>query len=43
MKQINSSYTLTEFLSGRKSGTDTVVNVGTDTNEVLCDLQAINL
>ena len=27
MKQINSSYKLIEFLSGRRSGADTVVNV----------------
>ena len=27
MKRINSSYKLIEFLSGRRSGTDTVVNV----------------
>ena len=29
MKQINSSYKLIEFLSGRGSGADTVVNVAT--------------
>ena len=29
MKQINSSYKLVEFLSGRRSGADTVVNVAT--------------
>ena len=29
MKQINSSYKLIEFLSGRRSGTYTVVNVAT--------------
>ena len=29
MKRINSSYKLIEFLSGRRSGTDTVVNVAT--------------
>ena len=29
MKRINSSYKLVEFLSGRRSGVDTVVNVAT--------------
>ena len=29
MKRINSSYKLTEFLSGRGSGADTIVNVAT--------------
>ena len=29
MKRINSSYKLIEFLSGRRSGADTVVNVAT--------------
>ena len=29
MKRINSSYKLVEFLSGRRSGADTVVNVVT--------------
>ena len=29
MKRINSSYKLVEFLSGRRSGADTVVNVAT--------------
>ena len=29
MKQINSSYKLIEFLSGKRSGADTVVNVAT--------------
>ena len=29
MKQINSSYKLIEFLSGRGSGADTIVNVAT--------------
>ena len=29
MKRINSSYKLIEFLSGRGSGTDTIVNVAT--------------
>ena len=29
MKQINSSYKLIEFLSGRRSGANTVVNVAT--------------
>ena len=29
MKQINSSYKLIEFLSGRRSDTDTVINVAT--------------
>ena len=29
MKRINSSYILIEFFSGRRSGADTVVNVGT--------------
>ena len=29
MKRINSSYKLVEFLSGRGSGADTVVNVAT--------------
>ena len=29
MKRINSSYKLVEFLSGRRSGADTVINVAT--------------
>ena len=29
MKRINSSYKLIEFLSGRRSGADTVINVAT--------------
>ena len=29
MKRINSSYKLIEFLSGRRSGADTVVNLAT--------------
>ena len=29
MKRINSSYKLIEFLSGRRSGADTVVNIAT--------------
>ena len=29
MKRINSSYKLIEFLSGGRSGTDTVINVAT--------------
>ena len=29
MKRINSSFNLAEFLSGRRSGADTVVNVAT--------------
>ena len=29
MKRINSNYKLVEFLSGRRSGADTVVNVAT--------------
>ena len=29
MKRINNSYKLVEFLSGRRSGADTVVNVAT--------------
>ena len=33
MKRINSSYKLVEFLSGRRSGADTVVNVATITNK----------